>query len=42
MQGPIMIPLLKKDDNTGLMIFDKIVHIACALVNLSESIVAKE
>ena len=42
MQGPIMIPLLKKDDKTGLMAFDKIVHVACALVNLSESIVPKE
>ena len=42
MQGPIMIPLLKKDDETGLMAFDKIVHVACALVNLSESIVPKE
>ncbi len=37
-----MIPLFEKHDKTGLMTFVKIVHIACALVNLSESIVSKE
>ena len=42
LQCTIAITLLQNDPTVQLTILDKMVHVACALVNLSESIISPD